>query len=378
MRELTLHNWHAGLGARFGGSADAEWVDRYGDPRTEYRALTESAAVVDLSFRSRACIAGSDRVRFLHGQVTNDIQSLKTGEGCYACLISAKGKLESDLNIFALEGELLLDFEPGLSETVRNRLEKYIIADDVQISDIGSAYGLLSLQGPRAAEALLEAGLVSTAPSEPYSMQITRDPSGADVCVANVSRLGPAGFDLFVPVMSLEETARQLAAAVVKLEGRPAGLQAFEIARIEAGIPKFGVDMDQATIPLEAGLGDRAVSTTKGCYIGQEVISRIRTYGQVTKSLHLFEIRGEGQVLPETGDTLSAEGKEAGFITSATICPRDGRKLALGYLRKEFAGTSREFTFRNARGEGRAVVISAPVTRAATRPKPNQFFQPRP
>ena len=112
----------------------------------------QSAGVLDLSCRSRICLTGADRVRFLHGQVTNDVKKLRVGEGCYAAITTNKGKMESDLNIFCLADELLLDFEPGLTEKISQRLEKFIVADDVQIADVAPHYGLLSVQGPKAEE----------------------------------------------------------------------------------------------------------------------------------------------------------------------------------------------------------------------------------
>ena len=141
-------------------------VNDYGDWPAEHAALRESAGVLDLSFRSRLCLTGADRVRFLHGQVTNDVKKLRVGEGCYAALVTAKGKMESDLNIFCLQDELLLDFEPGLTEKISQRLEKFIVADDVQIVDVAPHYGLLSVQGPKAEEVVRALGLFGV-PSRP-------------------------------------------------------------------------------------------------------------------------------------------------------------------------------------------------------------------
>src|SRR5262249_12135162 len=124
----------------------------FGDWLSEYRALRETAGVLDFSFRSRLCLVGNDRARFLHGQVTNDVKKLRVGEGCYAAIVTAKGKMESDANIFALPDELLLDFEPGLTEKISARLEKFIVADDVQIVDAAPHYGLLTIQGPQSEE----------------------------------------------------------------------------------------------------------------------------------------------------------------------------------------------------------------------------------
>src|SRR5579862_1840703 len=127
MNSLPLHELHQSLNARFGELNGAEMVANYGDTPAEYAALREAAGVVDLSFRSRVCLTGADRARFLHGQVTNDVNRLRPGEGCYAALVTAKGKMESDLNIYALQDELLLDFEPGLTGKISQRLEKFLV-----------------------------------------------------------------------------------------------------------------------------------------------------------------------------------------------------------------------------------------------------------
>src|SRR5438128_857898 len=154
MHSLVLHEIHVGLNARFTEVNGMEVVEHYGDPLAEHAALRNAVVVLDMSFRSRLCLVGADRQKFLNGQVTNNVKDLKVGEGCYAALVNAKGKMQSDLNIYLLQNEILLDFEPGLSASVAQRLEKYIIADDVQVVEVAPHYGLLSVQGPKSPEAL--------------------------------------------------------------------------------------------------------------------------------------------------------------------------------------------------------------------------------
>src|SRR5437899_6321806 len=154
MSVLAIREFHQRLNARFTELNGMEIVEHYGDPPSEHAALREAAGVLDLSFRSRLCLTGTDRQKFLNGQVTNNVKDLKAGEGCYAALVNAKGRMQSDLNIYLLENEILLDFEPGYAAAVAQRLEKYIIADDVQVVDVAPHYGLLSVQGPKSIEAL--------------------------------------------------------------------------------------------------------------------------------------------------------------------------------------------------------------------------------
>src|SRR5450755_3626196 len=168
MALLALHEFHHHLGARFKELNGAEMVADYGDWLAEHAALRETAGLLDLSFRSRLCLVGADRARYLHGQVTNDVKRLAVGEGCYAAITTAKGKMESDLNIYALADELLLDFEPGLTGKISQRLEKFIVADDVQIVDASSHYGLLSVQGPKAEAVVRAVGLFAETPAKPF------------------------------------------------------------------------------------------------------------------------------------------------------------------------------------------------------------------
>ena len=366
---LPLHEFHASLGARFTIVNGAEVVADYGDPIAEHAALRESAVVFDLSFRSRLCLTGADRVRFLHGQVTNDVKKLQPSEGCYAALVTAKGKMQSDLNIFALADELLLDFEPGLTRVVTERLEKYIVADDVQVVDVAPLYGLLSVQGPKSEAVVRALGLFGVPPSggpdrvnaelptKPFAYTKISDATLGELYLMQHPRLGPTAYDLFVPSVALAATADKLIAAANSTGGRAAGWTAFETARIEAGIPRFGADMDETNIPLECGLEARAVSYSKGCYIGQEVINRIHSIGHVNRELVGLRLADDLKTLPARGDKLFKDGKEVGHITSAIKSPALNANIALGYVRREVNQIESEVTLRTADGETNARIV---------------------
>jgi len=368
---LPLHEFHQNLEARFGALNGAETVADYGDTLAEYTALCETAGVLDLSFRGRLCLMGADRVRFLHGQITNDVKRLRTGEGCYAALVTTKGKMESDLNVLALADELLLDFEPGLSAKVTARLEHYIVADDVQLVDAAPHYGLFSVQGPKAGDVVRALGLVAELPERPLNSVKVTDAALGDIYVVNHAQLDggafgvrrqaerdtaweseivsepkapsplrsagavQSGFDLYIPVDSLGAAADKLITAAKALGGRACGWTALETARIEAGIPRFGADMDETNIPLECGIESRAVSYNKGCYIGQEVINRIHSIGHVNRELCRLRLAGDLKSMPARGDKLFHNGKEVGFITSAVKSPATQANVALGYVRRE-------------------------------------------
>jgi folate-binding protein YgfZ len=354
---LSLRELHQRLGASFTALNNCEVVADYGDVRTEHAALLETVGVLDLSFRGRVCLTGNDRVRFLHGQVTNDVKKLRVGEGCYSALTNAKGKIQSDLNIFTLQDELLLDFEPGLAQLITERLEKFIVADDVQIVDVAPHYGLLSVQGAKAGAAIRALSMFSEIPVAPYNSVKVAAAMLGDIYLMNHARLGSVGFDLFIPLAALEDVASKLIAAVKTVGGRPCGWNAFETARVEAGIPRFGADMDETNIASECGIEARAISYNKGCYIGQEVLNRIHSVGHVNRELRKFRLATDVKTLPSRGDKLFFGEKEVGHITSAVFSPTLNCIISLGYVRREANESGTELTLRSSTAECAAAVV---------------------
>jgi folate-binding protein YgfZ len=352
MAPLALHDFHQSRKAIFSPQNGFDAVASYGSTEAEYLSLTREAALIDLSFRSRLCLLGADREKFLHGQVTNEILRLPVGQGTYAALVTAKGKLETDLFVYKLQDELLLDFGPGLTEKITGRLSKYIIAEDVQIVDVAPFYSLLSVQGPRSAELLRVASISPTLPERPFQWTKTTTANG-DLYVIQNSRFGPPGFDLFIPNGDAQQFAEKLSASI-----KTVGFDACEVSRIENGIPRFGIDMDETNLAPEA-LRENAISYAKGCYIGQEVIARIRTYGQVAKALRLLRLPDELPHLPTRGEKLFKGGREVGFVTSATLSPRHGCKVALGLVRKEANSPGESLAVGSPKG-GVAVILSGP------------------
>ena len=368
MTPLPLHEFHHSLSAHFGELNGAEIVATCGDVLAEYSALRASAGVLDLSFRGRICLAGADRARFLHGQVTNDVNSLRAGEGCYAAITTAKGKMESDANIYALQDELLLDFEPGLTQKISQRLEKFIVSDDVQVVDVAPLYGLLSVQGPGAGEVVKALGIFPELPAKEFQSAKAGDATLGEIYVMNQSRVArpgsaavpAAGFDLFIPVDSLGAVADKLIAAAKSIGGRACGWNALEIARVEAGIPRFGADMDESNIPLECGIESRAVSYKKGCYIGQEVINRIHTIGHVNKEIRGLILADDLRSFPAKGDRLFHGEKEVGCVTSAVKSPALNANIALGSVRREADAPGTELILRGHSGHTRVLITELP------------------
>jgi folate-binding protein YgfZ len=258
--------------------------------------------IADLSkIRSRLRVTGADRVEFLHGQCTNDICKLRTGESCYAAFLNAKGKMRGEGQVICLADAFLLEVNPGLAPS----LEKFIITEDVTIEDVSASAG----------EWLVVGDKVDKVPAEAVTFQ------------------HPLGWGV-ISGGHMTETI---------------GAEALETLRIETAVPKWGVDMDENTIPNEAGLEARAISYDKGCYIGQETIARIKTYGHVNR--RLVQIAVAGVSVPARGDKICAEGREVGQVTSAVRSLRLGKLLALGYVRREFARAGAKLNWNNETAE---------------------------
>ncbi len=360
MTHLPLHELHSEMNARFTSVDGMEAVEDYGEFPAEHAALRGAVGVIDLSCRSRIVLTGADRVRLLNGQVTNNVKGLPTGAGCYAALITNKGRMESDANIYILPDEILLDCEPGQGAAVARRLEKFIIADDVQVVDASPHYGLLSMQGPRAWNTVEALGLGFALPEKPLSWSSVQDTTLGEIYCMNQPRLGTAGFDLFVPTNSLGAVADKLIAAARQSGGRACGWRALETARIEAGIPRFGAEMDGTNLPPEAGIDARAISYTKGCYTGQEVIARLRTYGQVAKALRGLRFADGPGCLPAKGDKLFSAGKEVGWVASAVKSPTFNANIGMGYVRREHNKVGTELTLKSAAGESVVKIVELP------------------
>jgi folate-binding protein YgfZ len=327
----------------------------HGNFAVEYSAITQSAAIVDCSARSRLCLLGADRAKFLHGQVTNNVKDLKPGQGCYAALVSAKGKIQSDLHIYILDNEILLEFEPGLKQAVTERLEKFVIAEDVQVADVSEAYGMWTAQGPKASDVIKNFGNTFSVPEKPYGVVKIDDPALGEIYITNRARNIFGGYDIFVPVAAKESFADRLSQA----GGQICGPEVLEIARIEAGIPRFGIDMDDTNLAPEV-LGNDAISYSKGCYIGQEVIARVRTYGQVAKAFRGLRLPDKISKLPAKGDKLFLGDKEAGYITSAAFSPRLQTNIALGFVRREANQIGAELILHSGSDKVAAKIVELP------------------
>jgi len=300
-----------------------------------YAAARQRAALVDRSSRGRIVVSGKDRASYLQGLLTNDIVALKAGRGCYAAYLTPQGRMIADLLVYELGDVILLTMSGDVKDTVLSKLDQFIFSEDVQLGDATGSFAQIAVIGPEAAAAVagaLDEGSADILSGLGEHGNLRALIGGQPAIVARITDTGESGFDVFLD-------RSQVAGLMSALER--AGVRAIDEAtaeaiRIEAGVPLFHRDMDEETIPLEAGIESRAISLTKGCYVGQEVIIRVlhRGHGRVAKKL--VGLMLDGDQVPVRGAAVLAGDREIGHVTSGTISPSLGRPIALAYVHRDF------------------------------------------
>jgi folate-binding protein YgfZ len=300
-----------------------------------YDAARRRSALVDRSDRGRIVISGADRASYLQGLLTNDIVALKPGQGCYAAYLTAQGRMIADLHVYELGDVMFVTLAGDVKATVMAKLDQFIFSEDVQLGDVTDTFSQVAVVGPEAARVVAAVlGSVSAdtlrALTEHGGMRAGW--AGGAAIVTRVSDTGEPGYDLFVDRAQVGALTSALASAgAVAIDEATA-----DAIRIEAGVPLFHRDMDEETIPLEAGIESRAISFSKGCYVGQEVVIRVlhRGHGRVARKL--VGLLVDGVQAPPRGAVIGGGGKEIGEVTSSTVSPALQRPIALGYVRREF------------------------------------------
>jgi folate-binding protein YgfZ len=281
---------------------------------TGYKSLREHSAWLDLSARGKIILSGEDRARLLHAMTTNHVQQLKPGDGCYAFFLNAQGRILGDVNLFCFEDHFLLDTEPETRHKLFEHLDRYIIADDVTLSDETDRMATIALEGPEAAQVL--ATLCSPIPEIPYSTATCGERT-----VARVDSTGTGGFFLFTSVDDKPRLIHDLELA----GAQPASPDAATIVRLEHGRPRYGEEITERFLVQET---DRmqAVHFSKGCYLGQEIVERVRSRAQIHRILRRLEI--DSTEVPSAGTKF-----EGGEIVSAVLSPALGKVVAMAYVR---------------------------------------------
>jgi glycine cleavage system T protein len=334
--KTPLFTWHEAHGASFINDRGIELPAHFTDSLHEYHAVREKVGLIDSSFRVQVRMTGEDRVSFLQGIVSNDIKALRPGEGCAATLLTEQGRLVADLRVYALESALLIDVDARIKDKATEALSRFIIADDVELEDLSEQQVTLALQGPLATQVLTAAGVSL---SLPQAFQHGEGQIGSTaVHIVHADDTGSGGYELLVPHVHAEQVWQTLLRVREPFGLQPVGMTALNLLRVEAGIPWYGVDMDESRIVLEVGLA-HAISFKKGCYLGQEVVERATSRGQVNRKLSGLLVQGD--TVPVSGDKLFHDSQEVGWVTSAVASPRVGQPIALAYVRREHlaAGT---------------------------------------
>jgi folate-binding protein YgfZ len=291
----------------------------------------------DLSSRARFILSGPDRVRFLHGMVTNDVEALAPGAGCRAAMLTVKGKTLAELIVYADPEQLVLELDGEVRAKIRDVLNKHMIMDEVELADVTDETRELGVYGSTAHAALAKALGQEIPALAPYH-HVTL----GGVRVAAAPELGVPGFHVF---------------GAPAVEGRTVDDAEWEILRVEAGRPRYGADVDEDRLILEAGMDD-AVSMTKGCYLGQEVVARATARGHINRKLVGLRVEGDGPV--GAGARLSGPGRDdAGLVTSSVVSPRFGA-IALGYVHRTLWDPGTELVVHDGAGERRAKVTELP------------------
>ncbi len=333
-----LAGYHASQGATLGEYRGSVVPSRFSDPRAEHQAVRKAAGLFDFSFRAKFAVQGADRVRFLQGMVTNDVKLLAPGSGQYAMLLDIKGHILADLRIYGERDRLLVDTDADLRAKVMQTLEHYIIMDEVELQPL--ELFTLAFQGPRS-RPLLEKTLHIDLPTMEESDHFSTNYGGFPVRVVCASSTGEEGYEVWVGAAGLLGLWGAACGQAPTYDMLPCGTEGLETLRIEAGIPRYGPDFGEDTLPFEAGLWN-AISFNKGCYVGQEIVERARSRGHV--NWKLVGVVVEGHVAPAAGEKLMAEGKEIGEITSACLSPSLDRVIALAYVRREVAESTTRLT----------------------------------
>lgn len=352
--------------ARMGEYRGATTAAAFSDPQTELAALRADCAVYDLGFRAKIALAGKDRVRWLNGMVSNNIRDLAAGRGVYAFILNPQGHILGDLNAFNRGESLLVDTDRRLVDKILAIFRKYIIMDKVEVEDLTGKLTALGVSGPKAREVLAAAGLELPAaePSPTSDLQIHDVKWHGVECSVAREQEGDdqrrSSYEIWLAPGDVKSVWDALRAG----GATPVGAEALETHRVFSGVPLYSVDIRERELPQETEQA-RALSFTKGCYIGQEIVERIRSRGNVHRMFTGLELENGAQVAAGAKilTTDAAGDEEVGEVTSVASLPGEpGRTLALGYIRREVGAPGREVRI----GAGSAKVVKLPFEEGAT------------
>jgi folate-binding protein YgfZ len=331
-KRTSLADFHKDNGAIFFERDGWLLPTHFGNPAVEYTAVRSTCGFIDLSHRGLLQFSGPDRLSFLQGMLSNDLKLLKPFEGQSATLLTQQGKVIADVRVLCSLNSFYLDFWENRKSPVIEHLNRYLVADEVEIADRSEEYATLSVQGPQSKALLQKLFRTNELPAKLLHHAMV-ELDGIAICIVHASHTGEPGFDLIAPKGDLKNLAARLTESGKPIAAAWVGEDAHNVLRVEAGIPRYGVDFSDDNLLLEVGI-ENSYSYTKGCYLGQEVVERIRSRGHVNKKLTGLLL--EGLDPANSGDAVQADGKDVGRITSSVSSPRLKRSIALAYLNKEY------------------------------------------
>ncbi len=299
---------------------------------SEVESVRNNAGIIDLSHRGKLKLSGKEHLNLLQGMLSNDVIKLKTFKGIYATSLTPKGKLVADMKVHKLSGEVILDIEPHITEEFYKYLLKYRLSYRADIENVTQELNLFHICGPDAACIIKQSLSLAQEPINEFDSVVPEGEESA--LMIKVNRTGETGYDIYVNTSKDAGVWSDMMNGQLTGDLKQFGLDAMEILRIEAGIPVLGKDMDENTIPIEAGLW-KALDFEKGCYIGQEVVARIKWRGRVNRHLIGFKVDGLTKV-PEPGSEVFINDKKVGRLTSCVYSPTLNEVIAIGYIRREF------------------------------------------
>jgi len=348
MAVMTLQEKLTAAGATIAPYRGADTAASFGDTTDEFRALLDGAGVYDLSWQAKLVLSGEDRVRWLNGMVTNNVRDLALNHGVYSYVLNPQGRNLGDLVSYNRGDHLLITTDREQAPKLTEVFDRYIIMDDVEVENISDKLAAVGVAGPKASAILQTAGSEVAALASGEVSDLVWQGVGLSVARSVLPLMD--GYEIW----STAENLGRVWDALVSAGAKPVGSEALELYRMARGVPRYGIDLRERDLPQETGQ-QHVLNFAKGCYVGQEIVERIRSRGNVHRIFAGFEVQGEP---PVAGNKILAGGKEAGEITSAAVIPFTSgeRTLALGYIRREFAEPGTEVKI----GEQTAVVRTLP------------------
>jgi len=333
---------------------------RFGDVHDEFSALLHGCGIYDLGFRARIALTGGDRVRWMNGMVTNNVRDLPAGHGIYAFLLNPQGRILGDMHVYNMGETLLVETDRSQVEKIIATFDHFIIMDDVEVKNISDEQTALGVAGPRSRELLNAAGIVvpEMQPLQVITPQCKCDCGCVECTVIRGEDPQNESYEIWLAPKDVYKTWQ----ALLAVGATPVGSEALEMQRIAAGIPLYGADIRERDLPQETEQM-RALNFNKGCYVGQEIVERIRSRGNVHRKFAGF--LAEGGAAIAAGEKIVSGEKEVGEVTSVAVLPTPSgeRTIALGYIRREVGMPGRELTI----GTAKAAVIQLPLNIDALR-----------